>query len=328
MRFIHFLNVLLCTLFSTSLQAASFLFPTMRLDPGQRITSPSGAYTLIMQTDGSLVLYRQDGSIRYRMAKRGRYSVMQGDGNLVEYDGAHKPVWSSGTGNNPGAWLLLQDDGNLVIYSSSQRPIWHIGPDREVRSGLRVGDVLGRDLAVPFLGWIGHVGLWEGDAVAEAMPGQPVHQAIRLSALENFNQVSASWGTAAISLSDYTVMYPWNCIESWCSLYSPRLRLSNREAIKQRIHQIIKIGADYSDTAVYERMVHAEPGSEYGPRRRGLYRCDTFVWDAIMGGAFATDYSDAPKRKWIDLLFDLRYGTSNPERTPRSLFNAIRAFRF
>jgi hypothetical protein len=50
---------------------------------------------------------------------------MQADGNLVVYlnnaDGTHfKPVWSSGTYNNAGAYALMQADGNLVIYKAGR----------------------------------------------------------------------------------------------------------------------------------------------------------------------------------------------------------------
>lgn len=41
---------------------------------------------------------------------------MQTDGNLVLYDTSGSPKWSSGTDNNPGAFLDVQDDKNLVIY--------------------------------------------------------------------------------------------------------------------------------------------------------------------------------------------------------------------
>ncbi|MDC0709485.1 cellulase family glycosylhydrolase [Stigmatella sp. ncwal1] len=47
---------------------------------------------------------------------------MQGDGNLVLYNGS-TPVWNSQTSNRGGASLSLQDDCNLVIYHNGA-PIW------------------------------------------------------------------------------------------------------------------------------------------------------------------------------------------------------------
>jgi len=96
------------------------------LTAGQFIVScggACGAFTLIMQGDGNLVLYQEGwvpvwASAWYGAADPGAYAVMQGDGNLVVY-GPGCPggvCWNSGTAGNPGAELSVQDDGNLVIY--------------------------------------------------------------------------------------------------------------------------------------------------------------------------------------------------------------------
>ena len=61
----------------------------------------------------------------------GGYTLgMQGDGNLVLYrDG--RAVWHTGTYGNPGAWLAVQGtDGNLVVLSSRNRPLWQAGLSR------------------------------------------------------------------------------------------------------------------------------------------------------------------------------------------------------
>lgn len=53
----------------------------------------------------------------------GAYSLlMQGDGNLVLYTAGH-PIWDSNTVGHAGAHLILQNDGNLVIYQNST-PLW------------------------------------------------------------------------------------------------------------------------------------------------------------------------------------------------------------
>ena len=67
------------------------------MSAGKYLHSPSGQYTLVMQTDGNLVIYTSGG----------------------------KPVWASntnGTGNNNT--LVMQTDGNLVIYTSGGKPVW------------------------------------------------------------------------------------------------------------------------------------------------------------------------------------------------------------
>ena len=56
--------------------------------------------------------------------------VMQGDGNLVVYDGGGAAVWDSGTWDSPGAALFVQDDGNVVIYRPEGHPLWATGTNR------------------------------------------------------------------------------------------------------------------------------------------------------------------------------------------------------
>jgi hypothetical protein len=49
---------------------------------------------------------------------------MQGDGNLVVYNGSAVALWASSTSGNPGAYLVLGDDGDLVVDSASGEPLW------------------------------------------------------------------------------------------------------------------------------------------------------------------------------------------------------------
>jgi len=55
---------------------------------------------------------------------------MQGDGNLVEYQGA-TPVWASGTSGS-GNYVAMQGDGNLVVYNASNSPLWASGTSGNV----------------------------------------------------------------------------------------------------------------------------------------------------------------------------------------------------
>ena len=72
---------------STSTMAVSPVLKSGQyLKPGQYRRSPNGVYTLIMQTDG----------------------------NLVVYTAAKKPLWSSKTVRH-GAVLQMRNDGRLVI---------------------------------------------------------------------------------------------------------------------------------------------------------------------------------------------------------------------
>jgi titin len=103
----------------TSGNAGAFLvlsdYGTLDIDSTSYVTlwtaSNSGAgYGLVsnatLASNGSI--YSPNGT--YRLS-------MQGDGNLVEYNGS-TVVFASGTSGHPGASVTMQGDGNLVIYLS------------------------------------------------------------------------------------------------------------------------------------------------------------------------------------------------------------------
>jgi|GEM_PF-4822355 len=99
------------------------------LSVGQFLASSNGAYKLIMQGDGNLVMYNIFGYVIWAsgtMGKGGNSVAMQRDGNLVIYAGG-KAVWASGTMNKGGVKLVLQDDRNLVIYTNDGKSPWASG---------------------------------------------------------------------------------------------------------------------------------------------------------------------------------------------------------
>jgi hypothetical protein len=59
----------------------------------------------------------------WRPPGNGGTLVMQGDGNLVNYDPAGRPQWATGTGV-PGSVVVMQTDGNLVVYAPGGRALW------------------------------------------------------------------------------------------------------------------------------------------------------------------------------------------------------------
>jgi hypothetical protein len=80
-------------------------------------------YTLILQGDGNLVLYRDMKDAMWASNTAGKpvtTAVMQGDGKLVLYDNTGRAPWASNTSGNPGSHLEVQDDGNAVIYSNGK----------------------------------------------------------------------------------------------------------------------------------------------------------------------------------------------------------------
>ncbi|MBB4922720.1 RHS repeat-associated core domain-containing protein [Kitasatospora kifunensis] len=107
-----------------------FVLPTgTTLMPGQSVSS--NAATLMMQTDGNLVLTsKRTGNVLWAdnnsYGHQGAWATMQPDGNFVVYDTNHNALWASGTNGNAGAYLVLQDDSNLVLYSSGvKRALWN-----------------------------------------------------------------------------------------------------------------------------------------------------------------------------------------------------------
>lgn len=126
---------------TTSVSAADRLLAGQILQNDARITSPNGQFNLIMQTDGSLVLYRSDGSVRYRMEKYGTHAVMQSDGNFVQYAGS-RAIWHTNTWDRSiyacpwECFLRISDNGDLAIeWGNSSHSMgglnWNIGIDPE-----------------------------------------------------------------------------------------------------------------------------------------------------------------------------------------------------
>lgn len=96
-----------------------------RLLPGEALTSASGKYTFMLQTDGNLVLYREpDRVVLWRSGTNGKpveFAAMQRDGNLVIY-GPQGAIWSSRTGGRAGAVLTVTDRGSVVIQAMTR--VW------------------------------------------------------------------------------------------------------------------------------------------------------------------------------------------------------------
>jgi hypothetical protein len=102
------------------------LAPNAQLTANKSLASPNGSFRLTMQGDGNLVEY--DGSTAAWSSGTGTAGstvIMQGDGNLVVYSGA-TAKWSSGTGGNNGAYLMLANNGAITIDSASGVVIWGV----------------------------------------------------------------------------------------------------------------------------------------------------------------------------------------------------------
>lgn len=80
---------------------------------------------LIFQGDGNLVFYNRAGKPLWesKTANRGTRAVFQDDGNLVVYTNRNAVAFTSNTNGKNANRLAIQDDGNLVIYNNSN-PVW------------------------------------------------------------------------------------------------------------------------------------------------------------------------------------------------------------
>jgi hypothetical protein len=100
------------------------------LEPGQYLEAGDRHHTFVMQGDGNLVLYSDNGALwdSETTPHPGAWLGMQGtDGNLVVYSATNQPLWSAGTAGNAGDRLAVQTDGNVVIYTAANQAIWATG---------------------------------------------------------------------------------------------------------------------------------------------------------------------------------------------------------
>jgi subtilisin family serine protease len=97
------------------------------LQPGQSLRSQNGAYTLIMQGDGNLVLYNQAGQPLWHTNTHGRpgaHAIFQTDGNFVVYQGT-TPLFHTNTHGTAASVFVVQNDSNIVIYGPTGQVFWH-----------------------------------------------------------------------------------------------------------------------------------------------------------------------------------------------------------
>jgi hypothetical protein len=104
-----------------SANGKSRMLPGEVLKADQRLVSPNRRYTLVMQGDGNLVLYRDGSRALFDTRTEGRQGVrlqnQSDDGNIVLLAPREQVLWDTETFGNPGTVLQLQDDGNLVALA-------------------------------------------------------------------------------------------------------------------------------------------------------------------------------------------------------------------
>ena len=125
--------------------SGSEMAPGQALHLGESIVSAKGRYTFALNDEGNLVLTTPGARIHgpsgeneppddkqlWASGTAGQdvtVCIMQGDGNLVLYDTAARPVWASKTAGHPGASLSVTDAGNAIIADSANHPLWSARP--------------------------------------------------------------------------------------------------------------------------------------------------------------------------------------------------------
>ncbi|MFD7263734.1 trypsin-like serine protease [Streptomyces sp. NPDC059874] len=105
-----------------------------RLAPGQRLASgdalASTAATVVMRTDGNLVVTAKAGNVLWQTntaGNPGATALFGTDGNLVVRNAADTTtLWQSGTAAVRGS-LVLQERGNLVVRDYPGNTVWTTG---------------------------------------------------------------------------------------------------------------------------------------------------------------------------------------------------------
>jgi Peptidase_C39 like family len=127
-KFIVYLSFAASLIAANPAFAGDTLNSNSAMPPGSKLDSNNGCFTLTQQNDGNFVLYHN----RRRQAlwhtgtynRAVKWTVMQGDGNLVTYDPNNRPIWASNTDRRGGVKLIMQNDGNAVIYRADNQPVW------------------------------------------------------------------------------------------------------------------------------------------------------------------------------------------------------------
>jgi hypothetical protein len=113
-----------------SMQDKTILFPNQVLRAGQSRTSVDGKYSIHMQDDGNLIVYKKGAPANplwtsQTGARPGAYAVMRADGNLVVYSPDGKTaLFNSGNTNARNATLTMLGDGNAVVVRPDNTPVW------------------------------------------------------------------------------------------------------------------------------------------------------------------------------------------------------------
>lgn len=95
------------------------------------LRSPNGAFKLVLQDDGNMILFNSDNAIIWATnvfpgAGAGPYRLeMQRDGNLVIYNRSNQSIWATNRTSPNGPFrFAVQNDSNIVVYDRNNGVVW------------------------------------------------------------------------------------------------------------------------------------------------------------------------------------------------------------
>ncbi|MFJ8041932.1 hypothetical protein ACIRBX_15675 [Kitasatospora sp. NPDC096147] len=109
------------------MSSTSGSFATLLLPPGTAVSVTH--HQLVMQTDGNLVWSDRAGRPLWATGTSGHRAITARftDGRITLRDPTAALLWASSNTATPGNALGLQGDGNIVIYDRAGRPVWASG---------------------------------------------------------------------------------------------------------------------------------------------------------------------------------------------------------
>ena len=164
-----------------------------------------------------------------------------------------------------------------------------------------VADIVARDIGISAFAHVGHVALSDGGGnVIEAVNKKP---AIQENTLDSFKKETTYWG--AIYYPDWAALPAVNVPDAT----NPDKQKSYpaKFAAFQHAYLVKQIGASYTLSPIPKPA--QLPACNHCPPRKGQYRCDTFVKEALIFGGvpnLSFDKEDMPAKLWNDKRFELR----------------------
>lgn len=180
-----------------------------------------------------------------------------------------------------------------------------------------VGDIVGRDLAYSWaeINYFGHIGIWDGSQVIEAVGTSSMSDTIKLTPWESFSGGQGNWPTLTPVTKDFPQTY---CSDTMCAnntstafypwIYPQKTKTGpEREIAARRAYISYLIGASYTRLGTYTptrqgtgrfatelcnplSLNSCRPPLYETKPQRGEYRCESFVFHSWAASAIGTGY--------------------------------------